>query len=343
MPAQNKIKTSKNELRDLYLNQKLSMADIANRLGCSHSAIVYKFKRLGIKSRGNLGLRKPINVSKEGLKYLYYERTLSLKKIAKICHCSESGIERRFRKYDLKSRGFNNRACKYKKFNFSNNSNEKAYLIGFRLGDLNVVKRVNVIQARCSTTIYQQLKLIRKLFSPYTTVRATKGKRGDWDIVALVNKSFDFLLTKHKKIPKWILGDQNTFFAFFAGYIDAEGYFYFQGSKKPGGVSFANFGVQTQDRVIIHQLFRRLKGLGIKTRGPHVTKPAGKVDKNGIKNNKDMWCIEVSRKESLWKLIHSLKPYLKHGAKVKRLRETEKNLIFRNSAPYCRPINLAVL
>lgn len=336
-----KVPVTKKQLKYWYFKEKRSMFDIAGRLGCTHSAIVYKFQKLGIKSRGHLGLTKSIKLKKKSLEYLYYERGLSLKKIAKIVHCSESGLERKFKVYNLKSRGIKNRACKYKKFDFSEDPIEKAYLIGFRLGDLNIIKTVNVIQARCSTTISNQLKLIRQLFSPYTTVRATKGKRGDWDIVASVNKSFDFLIPKHKNIPRWIPENPNTFFAFLAGYIDAEGYFYFKKPKRNGKISTATFGIQTQDKGIICKLAKKLNDFSIQVYGPMISEPAGHIDKRGVRNNKDVWCFNVIQKQSLWKLIHHLEPYLKHADKIRRLKEVKENLILRNEAPYCRPIDLS--
>lgn len=336
-----KVPVTKKQLKEWYFKDKFSMFEIADKLGCNHSAIVYKFQKLGIKSRGHLGLTKPVKLTKKGFQYLYYEKGLSLKKIAKIVHCSESGLERRFKIYNLKSRGIKNRACKYKKFDFSEDPIEKAYLIGFRLGDLNVKRVVNVIQVRCSSTIKYQLNLIKKLFTPYTTVRATKGKRGDWDIVAFVSRSFDFLLPKHMQIPKWILKNSNNFFAFFAGYIDAEGYFYFKKPKRNGGISTATFGVQTQDKKIICKLAKKLNDFSIQVYGPRISEPAGHIDKRGVRNNKDVWCFNVIQKQSLWKLIHHLEPYLKHADKIRRLKEVKENLILRNEAPYCRPIDLS--
>jgi predicted DNA-binding protein YlxM (UPF0122 family) len=202
MSAYDLFPISKNELRKLYFKDRLSMFQIASKLGCTHSAIVYKFKKFNLKSRGHLGLKKPIKLTKKGFGYLYYQRDFSLNKIASIVHCSESGLERRFKKYNLSSRGNKNRTCKYKKKNFSGNLVEKAYLIGFRLGDLNISKCVSVIQVRCSTTIPAQTRLIRKLFSPYTTPHIWKAMRGTDEIVCLVNRSFDFLLPKEDKIPK---------------------------------------------------------------------------------------------------------------------------------------------
>jgi len=335
-----KAPVTKKQLKEWYFKEKLSMFEIADRLGCTHSAIVYKFQKFGIESRGSPGLTTPIKLAKKGFEHLYYKRGLSLKKIARIAHCSESGLERRFKQYGLKSRGIKNRACKYKKIDFSGDPIEKAYLIGFRLGDLNVMKGVSVIQVRCSTTVYHQLNLIRDIFSPYTTVRSTKGKRGDWDVVAMVNRSFDFLLPKHEIIPDWITQNPKTFFAFFAGYTDAEGCFYFKKPKRKN-TKIASFEIQTQDKQIIHQLWENMQKYGVSSPRPNVSIKAG-VRSNGNKNNKDMWRFEVCRKESLWKLIHYLQPHILHGAKIKRIKEVRRNIIMRNSSPYCRPIDLAM-
>lgn len=336
-----KVPITKKQLKDWYLKDKLSMFEIADRLGCTHSAIVYKFKKLRIKSRGHLGLTKPIELTKKGFEYLYQQRGLSLRKIAKMAHCSESGLERRFKKYGLKSRGIKNRACKYKKSDFSGDPIEKAYLIGFRLGDLNVMRRVEVIQIRCSTTIPAQVRLIRQLFSPYTTPHTWKAKRGTTDIVCLVNKSFKFLVPKVDKIPSWILKKNLYFLSFFAGYVDAEGYFYFRKPSKNGRVSVAIFGIQTQDKNIISSLARGLSDLSITVYGPRISRLAGHIDKRGIRNNKDMWSFNIARKQSLWKFIHYIESHLRHKNKLEEVEKVRKNVILRNEAPHCRPIDLS--
>jgi len=341
MPASDLFPISKKELKKLYFKDKLSMFQIANKLGCTHSAIVYKFKKFGLKSRGNIGLTKPIKLTKKGFEYLYYQRDLSLKKIANIVHCSESGLERRFKNYNLVSRGNKNRACKYKKKDFSGNLIEKAYLVGFRLGDLNVTKIVSVIQVRCSTTIPAQVRLIKNLFAPYTTPYVTKAKRGTYEIVCLVNRSFNFLLPKEDKIPKWIENNKKYFFSFLAGYSDAEGSFYFKKPRKGGKIWTSGFEIQTQDKNIISDSASLLKKYSIVTNGPSISRCAGKIDKRGVINNKDIWRFGITKKESLWKFIHFLKLYLKHPNKVKKLYQFKENIKERNILPYCRPIDLS--
>jgi len=326
-----KASVTKNKLKDWYHKDKLSMDEIARRLGLSnHTAIVYKFKKLGIKSRGHLGLTKPIKLTKRGFEYLYYERGLSLKKMAKIVRCSESGLERRFKNYNLKSRGIKNRACKYKKKDFSGNLVEKAYLIGFRLGDLNVTESINVIQVRCSTTIPAQVRLIKKLFMPYTTPHIWKAKRGTTEIVCLVNRSFDFLLPKKDLIPRWIQNNKELFFSFLAGYTDAEGSFYIKKSKEPSYTPFGMLEIQTQQKNIIIQIWRNLQNLGITSQKPQISRKTGVVLTNGNKNNKDIWRITLARKEPLFLLLRFLQPYLRHEEKIKDAEKVMANLISRN-------------
>lgn len=340
-----KIPVSKSQLQKLYLKDRLSMNQIGKRLGCTHSALVYKFKKFAIKSRGHLGIRRPLKITKEGLNY-HYNRGLSLKKIAQIFHCSESGLERRFKNYKLQSRGINNRACKIKKYDFSGNRIEKAYLIGFRFGDLNVIKRVNVISVRCSSTIREQILLIKKLFRMYTnpSTKSFIEKKFNilrTDILCLLNKTFTFLIAKTDKIPGWILKDKILFFSFFAGYSDAEGCFYFKKPRGCGKITVGSFLIATQQKFIIYQLWKNMQRYGIKAPFPRISVPSG-IRPGGFKNNKDMWQIEVCRKESLWKLIHLMGQFMKHQNKLKRIRQIKDNLLLRNRLPYCKKVILEV-
>ena len=327
MPNQDLFPVSKKELRNLYFKNKLSMFQIANKLGCTHSAIVYKFKKFGLKSRGHIGLTKPIKLTKKGFKYLYHQKGLSLKKIASIVHCGESGLERRFKNYNLISRGNKNRTCKYKKKDFSGDLIEKAYLIGFRLGDLNVMKRISVIQVRCSTTIPEQSRLIKNLFVRYTTPYITKAKRGTYEIVCLVNRSFDFLLPKEDKIPKWINSNKEYFFSFLAGYSDAEGSFYIRKNKGKNPIGI--FEIQTQQKNVIIQIWKNLQKYEIEAPSSSISKMAGYIAPSGSKNNRDVWRITVARKYSLWKLINSLSIYVKHQKKIKDIEKVKRNLLSR--------------
>ncbi len=336
-----KIPTTKKQLKNWYLKDKLSMFQIAEKLGCTHSAIVYKFRKFGIKSRGHLGLTKPIKLTKEGFENLYYKRELSLKKIANIAHCSESGLERRFKSYDLKSRTTQNRTCRIKKFDFSGDLIEKAYLIGFRLGDLNIMKRVSVTQVRCSSSVYAQIKLIKLLFSKYSTPKVVKYidrkfKIPKWNIVFLVNESFSFLIPKQDEIPPWIQKEKQLFFSFLAGYSDAEGSFLIGKGRRKNKIGFGIYEIGSQQRNIIIQIWENLSKYGIQTPYPVISKRAGYVQPtSGTINNKDFWRLSTARKDSVWSLVQELEAYIKHPNKIKELARVKANVDLRlTSNPY---------
>jgi intein-encoded DNA endonuclease-like protein len=326
------------------------MFDIADRLGCTHSTVVYKFQRLGIQSRGHLGLIPPLKLSKETLEYLYYKRRLSLKKIAKILHRSEGGVERRFNKFGLTSRGNSNRACKYKKHDFSGNLEEKAYMVGFRLGDLNVYDKVNVIQVRCSSTHKAQIDVIKTLFASYTTPFTYNSLDDGYQkthIICLVNKSFDFLVPKEDKIPKWVLSDTNTFWAFFAGYSDAEGSLMISKDGTSQVKRRVGFELATYDKNILFTLRSNLKKFGISSYF-RLSSPKGTIIKSGLKRGKnyysngDCWRLSVQTKQSLWILIYYWKCFAKHKEKVSRIKSAEENLRRRNYIKWSKPIDLSI-
>lgn len=340
--AKEKFKISRQELINLYQHQKLSTEQIAEKYKCNHVTIVNRMKKFGIKSRGNLGLRKPMTICKENLEYLYTKRRLSLEKIARILHRSKGGVERKMLHYDISTRGLANRASKYKKFDFDGNLDEKAYMVGFRLGDLNVIRRVNIICARCSTTIKAQINLIRNLFKKYGGVNCTIAKRGTYEIICFLNNSFNFLLPKIDNIPEWVLANNKLFIAFFAGYVDAEGCIHIHSRSGGRKIPFGGLQITSYDKNILQQSWINLMKLDILCPKPLLVKPKGYIDKRGLKSNGDAWRLSIYRKASVWKLFNFIEPYLRHSKKNKALKIVQKNIILRNRLPYCRRIELSV-
>lgn len=215
----------------------------------------------------------------------------------------------------------------YPRKNFSNNPLEKAYLTGFRLGDLYVSKthpNSPTIRISTNTTKIAQLNLIKALFIPYGHVNISpRDKRGARYIRCFVNNSFSFLLPKNDRIDKWILKNKCTFFAFTAGYADAEGTFCMCGGD---GI----FSVKSQDKGIIHTLWKCFNRYGILCKPPFLGRKNGTVDKRGVKNNKDVWQLTVYRKDSLLSLIEELKSFLKHSQKIKEMTLVKENIEKRN-------------
>ena len=76
---------------------------------------------------------------------------------------------------------------------------ERAYLVGFRLGDLNVELHGHTITVKCTSTRGEQVSLFRQLFEPYGHVYTdeatlTHRRRQSIGMSVALNRSFDFLL-----------------------------------------------------------------------------------------------------------------------------------------------------
>ena len=129
------------------------------------------------------------------------------------------------------------------------------------------------------------------------------------------------------------------FLSFLAGYSDAEGCILLRKSNHGNKRLFAGFELQTYDKNIIKQAGNKLKLLGLVFPEPYISTLAG-IDTRGIKRNGDCWRISIYRKESLWKLLNWLEPFMKHKAKLSSLWRAKRNIAYRNNLPYSRPIDL---
>lgn len=326
-------------LRHLYLKKKLSTSSIAKIYGCNHVTILNYLKKYNIPRRSKLGNRESISIEKDILNNLYHNEKMTQEQIAHKFGHSRYGIQRWMKIYNIRSRSFSETNTKYPKFDFDGDLNDKSYLIGFRLGDLNVYKVHNLIQVRCSTTIEAQAILIKNLFKKYGNVHIWKAKRGTLEIIALLNKSFEFLFPKQDLIETWIIKDKEYFISFLAGYADAEGSYYLRKPYKLANYDWGVFEIQTYDKNIIYTIHEYLMQLGIKNIFSK-SRQAGHIDKRGIKTNKDCWRITIVRKQFLWKFIKLVEHYHKHTNKIKELRIIKDNLVKRNTLPYCKPIIL---
>src|SRR6266851_1536602 len=216
---------SEADLVRLYCDEGLSANDIARRLGWSASAIYSRLAALGIARRTQWA-HNTVDADVAELRRLYVADGLTMTALAERFGCSLTTIWRKLQAAGVESRPD---VPKYARCNFSGDLAEMAYLIGFRLGDLHVaMEGTRTIVVKCTSTRAEQLDLFRDLFGRYGHVytdEATQVQRRRQSIGMEVrlNMTFDFLLPKKDQVPEWILGADETFFAFFAGYLDAEG------------------------------------------------------------------------------------------------------------------------
>ena len=336
------FKIERGELKNLYFNQKFSLSSIAKIYGCNYTTAWERMKEFGLKPRTLSEAMKlvmetrKIPISEDELRNLYEKRKLSTLKIAKIYNCYHQTILRKMKEFGIKSRENTEANTLYLKYNFSGNLIEKAYLLGFRMGDLHVYKTSKTgrtIRIEGNSTKLSQIKLIEKMFGRYGHFAKykEKGFRGDnfWHSYCLVNNTFDFLLMERKRIPQWILNNKKYFFPFLAGYIDAEGSIKIYGNK--GCVKQAQFSLASYDKIILRQIREKLVFIGIKCGRLRIDSPKGyKTKKKPLPYNEDYYGFGIFSKSSLLRLFNNIQNYIRHPKRFRDLEKAKKNIKWRN-------------
>jgi hypothetical protein len=172
------------------------------------------------------------------------------------------------------------------------------------------MESTRTIVVKCTSTRTEQVELFRDLFGKYGhiyTDEATQQRRERQSIgmEARLNMTFDFLLPKQNNVPGWILDSDEPFFAFVAGYIDAEGYVK---TSLPRGyfTPQVRLEVRSYDNVLLDELAKGLNARGITCPAANVRVRAGYVNRAGIRSNGVLWGFGVSRKRSLQRSRRSI-------------------------------------
>lgn len=258
-------------------------------------------------------------ISRDTLVEFYWNQFLSPGRIAAILQCSSGTVKARMRELGVPLRAGSEARFRYKKFDFSGNLIEKAYLIGFRLGDLNVYQRStksSLIIARCNTTQGVQIDLIKKLFSKYGKVTISPGVYST-NVNCYLNMTFNFLLPKSIEVPKWIENDVYAA-AFIAGYVDAEGNFILNQNRARFKLDSYDLGILTWITKWLNKKHILVKFRCIARKGD----PRG----NNVQFNWDLWRININEAISLLKFIEYIKPFIKHTTRLKDSVTCEQNI-----------------
>ncbi|MEK6955369.1 MAG: LAGLIDADG family homing endonuclease [Nanoarchaeota archaeon] len=315
----------KENLIQLYSNQKLTTNQIADKYHCSQAKIWKLLKKYNIKSR------KPSNYNsniptKKILIELYINQKLSTWKIEKLYGYRRGTTHRKLREYGIKLRSPSESHIIYKRKSFDKDIYEKVYLIGFRLGDLRVRKTGETIKTDCASTKPAQIELIRSLFEDYGRVWISKpriDKNGKLcrNIEAFLDLSFDFLLPKNNY--QSIISNKDTFIPFLAGFTDAEGHIGVHNNK-------AVYSIGNYNKNLIIQIKHKLKKyLDINT-SLAVTDLSKYKRKDGYVINKLYWMLITGKKQSLIQLFNNIETFMKHKDKLNAIKQVRNNINERN-------------
>jgi len=327
MPHFSKRFSIKSEfLANLYWEKGLALPEIEKRLGLASRTVNIRMKECGIPLR-KPGVLGP-NITMNELKKLYIDKRMSSRKIAKIYKCAYSTIDRKIREFGFPIKTLAAAHIFSHRADFSGNLKEKAYLIGFSIGDLRVrkvYKNSETIHADCASTKPEQIFLIKSLFKKYGKIWISKpSKTNKIQIECSLNDSFAFLLKKHKRFPIWTMKKKPLFLSILAGFIDAEGCFFVPQDK-----SCATFSLGNYNRPLLKQINKMLQKKNFHTRLFKGVKK-GYTGKDGYSHNQDYWILTIARKLDVYKFAGEIIPFLKHKDRILCAKKVLKNIDYRN-------------
>ena len=318
-----KIDISKTKLENMYEKENLTTFEIAERIGCCQATVWKRLKEFNINMRLPGGDR--VKITKKELQNLYFNKKFSTWKIEKETGIPRGTIHRKLKEFGLNTRDRADSHIIYPRKDFSGNLIEKAYLVGFRIGDLGVRKiypNSKTICVASGSTIQEQINLIEKLFKNYGHIWiGKKTKDGKINIQIFLNESFNFLLGK--EFPKWVQNKKELFFSFLAGFTDAEGHI---GISK----NMAYYSLGNYDSKILSIIHKNLNKFGINCNALYEDHRLGQRNNQGYQYNSNYWTLRINDKKKLLKFIKAISPFLKHENKVKALNMAFINIEERN-------------
>jgi intein-encoded DNA endonuclease-like protein len=267
--------------------------------------------------------RKKISIDKNSLANLYHGQSLSTHKIGTMLNCSWATIANRLKEYNIPLKSSSIARIKYKRNDFSSNLEEKGYMLGFRMGDLNIYSPTinsETIVARCHTTQEEQVSVIKDLFSRYGQITVSRAK-GHFHVNCYLNQSFKFLLDKNEDAWSWVDKSSKFYIPFIAGYTDAEANFIINQGR-------ARFKLDSYDLLILRAICGWLSRSKIHFKFRQISKKGDTQFIYGLKSryNGDLWRLNINDALSLKKFILLIKPYLKHAIRINQINQCLINI-----------------
>lgn len=267
--------------------------------------------------------RAKILIPKSQLERLYVDKKWSPAKIAARNNCTASTVRNRLIETGIPLKTKSAAQTKYAKRDFNGSDTDKAYMLGFKYGDLNAYiprGRSETVVVRCHTTQEVQERLFKRLFGQYGKITSSRNSRSV-HMNCYLNQSFSFLLGKYPpSMRRWLSSNETLLWAFAAGYVDAEGTFGLNQGK-------GRFKIDAYDRLIladVHSLFLRA---GIRSKFRIINRK-GEND-YGWLWKEDVWRVSVNEAKSLELLIEHLTPFLLHRKRILDARIVSKNILQR--------------
>lgn len=296
----------------MYEVERLSAAKIAEAYGLrtantksAETLVLYHLRKQGIKRRDRAEHIRKVTSQMVDEWVRRYKAGESLKEIAGEDvdhvtvwnHLKARGVQLR-KKVEAQIKA----VSKYERQPFNGDEFEKAYLIGLRLGDFDVVRHGRLIRLRVSTTHPSMANLFESLCSPYGHVsyypRTAQFSGYEWTLECDLDPSFEFLLKK-PRIVKLQRLTPKQFLAFLAGFFDAEGSIYFHRKRN----SSFEVSVSNTNFEILSVINSRLAGMGYH---PIIEHAVQNPKRFGKPTDGEIWKLCIRRGEEITRLLQRL-------------------------------------
>jgi len=313
-------------LERLYLVEHLSAAKIARIYELKYktpkvaeSVVLYQLKKNGIPRRDSADHIRKVASQTVDEWVTRYQAGESLKQIAGDAvspvtvwlHLRKCGVQLRDKvEAQIKA------VSRYGRRPFRGSRLERAYLVGLRLGDLDVVRHGRAVRIRVSTTHPAMAELFENLFGPYGHIahypRTSPFTGYEWTLECDLDPSFEFLLVK-ASLKELESMPRDEFGAFLAGFFDAEGSIFLH--EKSSGYA-PEVRISNTDRVVLKVIHRRLTDAGVHSK-IHVDQQDSM--RLGHRLEGVIWRIDVWRFESVRLFLGNLCPRHREKAEKSRL------------------------
>jgi hypothetical protein len=266
--------------------------------------------------------RYGVSINNAQIAKLYVTQELTCADLAKKYGCTAATIRNRLISFGVKLRRSGKWKFKYLKYPFTGSLCEKAYMIGFRIGDLSVYKRnatSRAIIVRCHTTQQDQIDVIKNVFGKYGHVNISPPKVYGSHINCYLDLSFDFLMDK-SIVPQEIKNDTKASWAFIAGYTDAEGNLIMNQGR-------ARFKIDSYDKFVLDWIAEFLTKQGIRSKLRRIAEKGTKYpfEAKGVWPS-DLWRLNINWAHDLQVFLEKAMVYLQHKKRISDARKCLDNI-----------------
>jgi hypothetical protein len=301
------------DLRRLYLDQKLSASKIAAVYGLKYasaktaeSTILYHLKRNGITRRDPAAHVRKVTEAMVDEWVVRYQKGESLKKIA--CDAVDpvtvfNHLRRRGLKLRDRVEAQTAAVSKFEKLAFSGDRHELAYLIGMAIGDFASARHGRAVRVKTSTTHPAMTRLFRSLFEKHGPIyeypRESPLTGFEWSLDCDLDSSYSFLIDI-RKVADEVMIDDDLFFDFLAGFFDSDGSLYFHKKKMHGAFEFSLINM---DETLLRKISARMSEFGFT---PHLSMSKQSEDRGVLNGADHIWRLALWKYDEVVALLKRL-------------------------------------